>query len=692
MEKYQHNITANSSGALRPLSGASVNVTDKATGLPAALFEDDELTPIPQPLTTDNTGFFSFKAADGKYILAFSGPRFKTFTREIVLEDPDDNPALTAQMLALPNAADKIGYGPGSVREALDRVGKSAVQRLHMKRIAHKLPLLPPDYAAILSATGHGNIYPQAFTIDPVANEIFVVYCGSTQLNLAKWVAVFDRTTSAYKGCFGVGQVVVSEGVAIRYEGAIRYLYAEETDGVLGRYDITTLPPNRSIVPVNATYPVGIAGQVNFRHGVFQIEQNGAPLGGLMSRTSFGWYDSNLNRIGATFFDKVDTGFAGDTPEAAKYWNKFPKRQGSALGDGVILFSYGGFADATAGTSSPYGYQGIKVFNLNGGVIAESMMDPLLMTKIMRDNGLTCTRIENEGVFVDDKGAVFSMYVHRGRFDLPAPTGDGIVIFEEFSAAPDAIDFAPAVKPYSTFRKGDIENGVWPQVADKLVDPMLGTEITTLDQILDLMYAMEIKRASFYASKFPLTDIKGVPFQAGELVQIENANNYTFAVKAVGSTGVRRYLRISGDAGSRVQVNTLPIPTLGGVRFASTESDATNKIDFLLNKHYTNAEKDFQVLNMQSTASNNTVFYGGGSSVYNAATRHIWHTAPNTTTVTGTERMRLDDFDGLTIKPMASADPNNNGEMLFELTSNTSLKVKVKGSDGVIRSATLPLA
>lgn len=48
--------------------------------------------------------------------------------------------------------------------------------------------------------------------------------------------------------------------------------------------------------------------------------------------------------------------------------------------------------------------------------------------------------------------------------------------------------------------------------------------------------------------------------------------------------------------------------------------------------------------------------------------------------------------DTLIVKPQASVTPNGIGEMVFQLTSNTSLVVKVKGSDGVVRSATLTLA
>lgn len=46
----------------------------------------------------------------------------------------------------------------------------------------------------------------------------------------------------------------------------------------------------------------------------------------------------------------------------------------------------------------------------------------------------------------------------------------------------------------------------------------------------------------------------------------------------------------------------------------------------------------------------------------------------------------------LTLKPSTSVTPGNNGDMTFELTSDTQLKIKVRGSDGVVRSATLTLA
>ncbi len=54
--------------------------------------------------------------------------------------------------------------------------------------------------------------------------------------------------------------------------------------------------------------------------------------------------------------------------------------------------------------------------------------------------------------------------------------------------------------------------------------------------------------------------------------------------------------------------------------------------------------------------------------------------------------MAFQNPEGVVIKPAASAAPAQIGNMVFQLTSNTSLVIKVMGSDGVVRSSTLTLA
>lgn len=122
MQKYDQNLAANNDGALQPLSGASVAVTDSATGLPAALYSDNGTTPLPQPLSTDNNGYFGFYAADGKYTLTFTSSRFATFTRDIVLEDPTDDPYATLAQLSAPTGSTMMNHGDVPVSEVLDEL------------------------------------------------------------------------------------------------------------------------------------------------------------------------------------------------------------------------------------------------------------------------------------------------------------------------------------------------------------------------------------------------------------------------------------------------------------------------------------------------------------------------------------------------------------------------------------------
>jgi hypothetical protein len=48
--------------------------------------------------------------------------------------------------------------------------------------------------------------------------------------------------------------------------------------------------------------------------------------------------------------------------------------------------------------------------------------------------------------------------------------------------------------------------------------------------------------------------------------------------------------------------------------------------------------------------------------------------------------------EAVVIQPQASVTPNGIGDMVFQLTNDTTLVVKVKGSDGTVRSVTLTLA
>lgn len=73
-------------------------------------------------------------------------------------------------------------------------------------------------------------------------------------------------------------------------------------------------------------------------------------------------------------------------------------------------------------------------------------------------------------------------------------------------------------------------------------------------------------------------------------------------------------------------------------------------------------------------------------------------TGGNGITVTDGSEVAIDPSDNIdwtgrqTFRPAASVTPTVNGMMVFELTNNTTLTVRVRGSDGVTRSSVLVLA
>ena len=68
------------------------------------------------------------------------------------------------------------------------------------------------------------------------------------------------------------------------------------------------------------------------------------------------------------------------------------------------------------------------------------------------------------------------------------------------------------------------------------------------------------------------------------------------------------------------------------------------------------------------------------------------NTSATLTKINGTSAHVLDVTGTIRLSPPASVTPANNGELMVEATSNTTLTFKFKGSDGTVRSGTVILA
>jgi hypothetical protein len=125
----------------------------------------------------------------------------------------------------------------------------------------------------------------------------------------------------------------------------------------------------------------------------------------------------------------------------------------------------------------------------------------------------------------------------------------------------------------------------------------------------------------------------------------------------------------------------------GLFRIENNTTDANLKVGRLVVGHYTNAEEPMFVIGGNASNGANSIFVGGNSSSTNAATEIVFYTAANSTTLTGTERMRIDASGNIGIGtsspqgPLHIKPPNiagtQNGIILEEsgIASGQGLKI-----------------
>jgi hypothetical protein len=439
-----------------------------------------------------------------------------------------------------------------------DKIDGEITSREHKNKIFRKsvfkrLPHRFPDYNALVTQEAISYLYPQSFTIDWDAKEIFIMYSPSGGTSTKRWVVVYNLDTIEYKGCFHAGDAG-GEGIVVKYEGGSRYLYAKTTVSSLGKFLITTLPPNKMDLGPSNTYDVGLYYDFSYRNGLWLIEQGGAPLGTSIRRNVFAYYDDSFTLKGTINMNLSDTG-----PWMGSYVNYVPKKQGVALGDGYIVQATGGYY-GSGDTLIPYMYHGIKILNQKGALVSEGLINPSKMMNHLTANGITSTRIEIEGVHIDPSGQLYSLVVHRAETSYPETLTEGIIIFKEMSEETDAFDFSSMAANYTGFNPTVLESGTFPRSNDgSMYDPLTGAKLDTFDKILDFMAGIDLKRFAFYSSATSVKDIAGVTVPNSILVVFQNTNNSTFYVDYYGNPSSKRFT-IYGTSGSRSQIGISPNP------------------------------------------------------------------------------------------------------------------------------------
>lgn len=114
---------------------------------------------------------------------------------------------------------------------------------------------------------------------------------------------------------------------------------------------------------------------------------------------------------------------------------------------------------------------------------------------------------------------------------------------------------------------------------------------------------------------------------------------------------------------------------LGADNNALTRTDATIKTARVGMVHRTNAEEQINLISGSAGLLNNNIFIGGGVNTYNAATQIGFYTAANTTTLDGSERMRIDSngFIGINTTGTPAKQLEVNGDVRIGQQTNRGL-------------------
>jgi hypothetical protein len=123
-----------------------------------------------------------------------------------------------------------------------------------------------------------------------------------------------------------------------------------------------------------------------------------------------------------------------------------------------------------------------------------------------------------------------------------------------------------------------------------------------------------------------------IRFPSDDTVAIETNGVERFTIGSTGVTNIFGLLNILSGTSAIIA---------GADSGATTRTDSTQKLTRIGAPHYTNAEEAATILIHASEASNNVLSIGGASSSFNASTIIRFYTASNNTTVTGTERLRI---------------------------------------------------
>ena len=138
----------------------------------------------------------------------------------------------------------------------------------------------------------------------------------------------------------------------------------------------------------------------------------------------------------------------------------------------------------------------------------------------------------------------------------------------------------------------------------------------------------------------------GLEMGANGITEIRGRVNVALGSSIAGDSNVSGVttsgnINISGGKTLDIDNGNIGLKIGGNVNSSGRTND-TYKLARMVIPHYHNAEEPMAIMQVASDGTDNIVSHGGSWNGANAATRHVFYTAANDATHTGTERLRID--------------------------------------------------
>jgi hypothetical protein len=179
----------------------------------------------------------------------------------------------------------------------------------------------------------------------------------------------------------------------------------------------------------------------------------------------------------------------------------------------------------------------------------------------------------------------------------------------------------------------------------------------------------------FFNTNYGIRASTGLEIKTGDFTRFLEGSTEHMRIASGGNVGIKTSspsttLDVNGTVSADVFIS------------ADNNTDNTNKIATFLSRQYDSGTETegFLVFQTFANSSGNRIDIGGGTSAYNCATAITFNTAGNTTTRTGTERMRINSSGNVGIglnNPTAPLTVNGNSNgLLAEFGGNNSVPTR----------------